>query len=166
MEISTISSFLDYYASIRARTERLIATVPPGQLDFTYQPGKFTIADQIRHIAGIERYMYAETLAGRPSRYVGCGRELADGYEAILAFFRRAHEETIAIIRDIGDEGLSARCRTPAGTSIRRWKWMRAMVEHEVHHRAQIYLYLNMLDIRTPPMFGLTSEELIARAGG
>ena len=160
MVIIAISSFLDYYASIRARTERLIALAPPDKLEFTYKAGKFTIADQIRHIAAIERYMYGETLAGRPSRYKGCGKELADGYEAIMSFFRRAHGETIAIIRDIGDEGLNNRCLTPAGASIRRWKWMRAMVEHEVHHRAQLYIYLNMLDIKTPPMFGLTAEEL------
>ena len=48
--------------------------------------GAFTFGDLIRHLATIERYMYAETVAGRPSRYPGCGRELADGYEAVLAY--------------------------------------------------------------------------------
>ncbi len=69
MEITGISSFLDYYSSIRARTERLLSVVPPDKLEYTYKAGKFTIADQIRHIAAIERYMFGETLAGRPSRY-------------------------------------------------------------------------------------------------
>ena len=30
--------------------------------------------------------MFAENAAGRPSRYAGCGRELADGYDAVLAY--------------------------------------------------------------------------------
>jgi uncharacterized damage-inducible protein DinB len=34
------------------------------------------------------------------------------------------------------------------------------MVEHEVHHRGQIYLMLNMLEVPTPPIFGLTSEQV------
>jgi len=38
------------------------------------------------------------------------------------------------------------------------------MVEHEVHHRGQIYLMLNLLDVPTPPLFGLTSEEVRARS--
>jgi uncharacterized damage-inducible protein DinB len=38
------------------------------------------------------------------------------------------------------------------------------MVEHEVHHRGQIYLMLNMLEVPTPPLFGLTSEEVRARS--
>ena len=38
------------------------------------------------------------------------------------------------------------------------------MTEHEVHHRGQIYLYLGMLGVKTPPLFGLTSEEVRARS--
>jgi uncharacterized damage-inducible protein DinB len=34
------------------------------------------------------------------------------------------------------------------------------MVEHEIHHRGQIYVYLSMLGVKTPPIFGLTSEQL------
>ena len=38
------------------------------------------------------------------------------------------------------------------------------MVEHEVHHRGQIDLYLSMLGIPTPPLYGLTSEEVRAQS--
>jgi uncharacterized damage-inducible protein DinB len=38
------------------------------------------------------------------------------------------------------------------------------MVEHEIHHRGQIYLYLSMLNVATPPLYGLTSEQLRERA--
>jgi uncharacterized damage-inducible protein DinB len=38
------------------------------------------------------------------------------------------------------------------------------MVEHEVHHRGQIYVMLGMLGVSTPPLFGLTSEEVRARS--
>jgi uncharacterized damage-inducible protein DinB len=59
---------------------------------------------------------------------------------------------------------LERKCTTPGGASITVWKWLRAMVEHEVHHRAQIYVYLGMLEIPTPPIYGLTSEEVKARS--
>jgi len=38
------------------------------------------------------------------------------------------------------------------------------MVEHEVHHRSQIYVYLGMLGVKTPPIYGLTSEEVRERS--
>jgi uncharacterized damage-inducible protein DinB len=47
---------------------------------------------------------------------------------------------------------------------IARWKWLRLMVEHEIHHRGQVYLYLAILGVPTPPLYGLTSEEVRARS--
>jgi uncharacterized damage-inducible protein DinB len=46
------------------------------------------------------------------------------------------------------------------------WKWLRAMVEHEVHHRGEIYLMLGHLGVETPPLYGLTSEEVRERSVG
>lgn len=164
MDISNISSFLDYYTKIRQRTKRLIAVIPEEHLDWAYLPGKFTVAAQIRHIAAIERYMFAETIAGRPCIYQGCGKELADGYDNILSYFDRMHTESLEIFKNLTDSDLHTKCLTPGNTPITLWKWLRAMTEHEIHHRAQLYLYLNMLHIKTPPMFGLSSEEVIANS--
>ena len=51
-----------------------------------------------------------------------------------------------------------------AGTPITTWKWLRAMFEHEAHHRGQIYLMLALRGVPTPPLYGLTSEEVRARS--
>lgn len=108
--------------------------------------------------------MYAETVAGRPSRYAGCGRELANGYDAVVEYFERLHAESVAIFSQLSDQDLASKCRTPADADITTWKWLRAMCEHEAHHRGQLYLMLNLLEVPTPPLYGLTSEEVRARS--
>jgi hypothetical protein len=80
MEIKSVQSFIDYYGKIRERTNRIIEVVPPEHIDFTYKPGKFTIGDQIRHIATIERYMYGKPFWGEKV-LIREGKELADGYQ-------------------------------------------------------------------------------------
>ena len=164
MEITSIKSFLEYDDKIRERTNRLISVIPANSFDFTYKPGKFTIADQVRHIAAIERYMFTENVAGRKSSYPGCGKELADGYENVLKYFNTLHQESIDIISQLSDTDLNKKCMTPGGAQISVWKWLRAMVEHEIHHRAELYIYLNLLNVKTPPMFGLTAEEVQERS--
>ncbi|HEV8274045.1 MAG TPA: DinB family protein [Chitinophagaceae bacterium] len=164
MEITSVKSFLDYYKRIRERTNRLIKVIPPEHFNFAYMQDKFTIADQIRHIAAIERYMFAENIAGRKSAYRGCGKELADGYENVLKYFDDRHQESLEIFSNLNDEDLKRKCTTPGNTEIAVWKWLRAMVEHEIHHRAELYIYANLLKIKTPPMFGLTSEEVQERS--
>jgi uncharacterized damage-inducible protein DinB len=164
MEIRTARQFLEYWDSLRGRTRRVVACIPPDRLEWSHRAGAFTLGDLVRHLATIERYMYAETVAGRPSRYPGCGRDLADGYEAVLAYFDRLDREARVIIGGLTDADLIRKCSTPAGTAITTWKWLRAMCEHEAHHRGQIYLMLSMLQVPTPALFGLTSEEVQHRS--
>ncbi|HEV3414727.1 MAG TPA: DinB family protein [Puia sp.] len=160
MEITTIRSFIDYQDKVRSRTDRLLKVVRPDQLDFAYLPGKFTIGDQIRHIAAIERWMFAETLAGRPSAYHGCGKELADGYDNVMNYYRELRSQAREIIVQLGDAGLHRKCLTPGNVEITAWKWLRSLIEHEIHHRGELYIYLNLIGVTTPPMFGLTAEEV------
>jgi len=112
--------------------------VPLDKLDWTFREGKFTLGDLLRHMAAIERYMFAETIQDKPSRYAGCGKDLADGF--------------------------NRKCHTPDGAMITVWKWLRSMVEHEIHHRGQIYTYLAILNVPTPPLYGLTSEQVRDRS--
>ena len=55
---------------------------------------------------------------------------------------------------------MNKKCLTPAGAPIHVWKWLRAMVEHEIHHRGQLYIYLGILGLPSPPLYGLTSEQV------
>lgn len=164
MEIKTGAPFLEYYEKLRERTLRVVKCIPPEKLEWTYQEGKFTLGDLIRHLAAMERFMFAENVQFKKSRYPGHGKELAEGYDGVLAFMNKMHHESIKIFHRLSDEDLQKKCLTPNGTPITVWKWLRAMAEHEVHHRGQIYLYLGMLDVPTPPLFGLTSEEVLSRS--
>jgi uncharacterized damage-inducible protein DinB len=163
MEITTIGPFLDYYEKIRQRTLKAIRFIPPEKMDWTYKEGKFTFADLIRHLGSIERYMYAENARLRPSRYPGHGKNLADGYEHVLAYLNRTHKESMEMFSQLSDDDLQKKCKTPTGTEITVWKWLRAMVEHEIHHRGQIYTYLSMIGQSASPLYGLTSEEVFER---
>ena len=118
---------------------------------------------------------HADVIAGRPMfddqavfhpEHVDVFRleVLADGFHATLAYLDNSNAESMAILRSLTPEQFNARCQTPDGAAITVWKWLRLMAEHEIHHRGQIYLYLSLLGVRTPPLYGLTSEEVRARS--
>ena len=108
--------------------------------------------------------MFVECVMGRGSRYPGHGRELADGYDAVLAYLDRLDAESIEQLRSLTPERLKEKCTTPEGSPITAWKWLRSMAEHEIHHRGQLYLCLAMLGVATPPLYGLTSEQVRERS--
>lgn len=166
MEIRTIESFLDYYDKVHARTRRVVNCIPREQLEWTFAQGHFTLGDLVRHLAAINRYMFAECVMGRPSRYPGHGTELANGYDETMRYFAERQQETVERLKTLTPEQLVGKCKTPDGAEISVWKWLRAMVEHEIHHRGQIYIYLAMIGVKTPPLYGLTSEDVKARSVG
>jgi len=164
VEVRTVAAFVDYWDKVRGRTLRVVDCIPADRIEWTWQPGKFTLGDTVRHLAAIERYMYAENAARRPSRYPGHGRELAEGLEAVRAYLERCHAETLAILGALSDADLQEKCVTPGGASLSVGKWLRLMVEHEIHHRGQLYMALGLLGVATPPIYGLTSEQVRERS--
>jgi uncharacterized damage-inducible protein DinB len=164
MIVNDIDGFLDYFESVRGRTRRVAACIPAADIEWTYAPGKWTLGDLVRHLGSVERWMFTENALQKPSAYRGHGPELADGLVATLAYLDAMHAESVELLRGLSPDDLGRPCPTPGGRPIATWKWLRAMLEHEAHHRGQIYLMLSMRGVSTPPLYGLTEEEVRARS--
>ena len=160
MEVHEIDSFLKYFDTIRERTLRVVRAVPDEKLEWRHTEGVFSVGDLASHIAAVERNTFGENVLGRPSRYSGCGAELAEGKEAVLAYMDRMHAETVALLQPLTSEDLDRKGTSPQGVPITAWKLLRAMIEHEVHHRGEIYVYLALMGIERPPLYGTTEPEL------
>ena len=160
MEVTRIAPFLEYLDRVHERTRRIVACVRPEDLEWSAGPGRFTAGDTIRHLAGIERFMYAETVHDRPTRYPGHESTLANGLDATIDYYDRLHAESRDLFGSLTDARLAEKCKTPAGTPITVGKWLRAMIEHEAHHRGQLYFILGLRGVSTPPIYGLTSEQV------
>lgn len=164
MEIHSVDEFLAYFERVRERTKRVVARIPGDRLEWTAGGDCFTPGDLVRHIAGAERWMWAENVQGRPSRYPGHGSELASGLPEVTEYMDRLHGEAVEIFRSLEPEDLQNKCPTVAGVDLRTWKWLRAMVEHEIHHRGQLYTMLRLAGVETPPIYGLTETEVLERS--
>jgi uncharacterized damage-inducible protein DinB len=164
MIIMEIAPFLDYFNSVRGRTRRVIGCIPPERMEWSHQPGRWSFGDLVRHLGAIERWMFVENAQRMPSRYPGHGPQVANDYPSPLAYLDAMHEESLAILRTLTPDDLRAKCVTPGGTELAVWKWLRAMIEHEAHHRGQIHLMLSMIGVGAPPLYGLTEEEVRSRS--
>jgi uncharacterized damage-inducible protein DinB len=164
--IDDVKEFLTYFEGVRARTRAVASCIPEDRLEWAPVPGRFTPGDVVRHIAATERWMWAENVQGLPSRYPGHGPELAATKGAVLDLLDRLHAESVAIIAGLGPDELRSKCMTVGGMEITVWKWLRLMVEHEVHHRGQLYELLGQLAVATPPLYPLTEPQVAERSFG
>jgi uncharacterized damage-inducible protein DinB len=164
METTDFSEFLKYFGNVHKRTMNVVRSIPPGQVDWRFREGKFTLGDLVRHIAAANRYIFVEVARGKQSAYAGCGKDLAASYDEIVTLAERLHAECLEILSGFSHDDLNRKCTTPDGASITVWKWLRSMIEHEIHHRGQIYTYLALLEVASPPLYGLTSEQVRERS--
>lgn len=163
MEIKTVESFLNYFEKVREGTNRIIHVIPKDKMNWTYKSGKFTIADIIRHIAAIERNVFAEIVSGNIPSYQGCGKELADGYDEVLYYFNEMHKQSLQIFNSLSDEDLNKKITTLSNDQTKIGSFLRALVIHEIHHCGALCIYLNLLDVATPSIFGLTEKQVIEK---
>ena len=164
MEIRDSAEFLNYFNKVHQRTMNVVRSIPPDKIDWQFRKDKFSLGDLVRHIAAANRYIFVEVARGNPSTYAGCSRELAPTYDEIVQYSERLHAEDVAILSRFAPEDFNRKCKTPDGAQITTWKWLRSMIEHEAHHRGQIYIYLSLLEVATPPLYGLTSEQVRERS--
>jgi hypothetical protein len=47
MEIRSVGQFLEYWDSLRGRTRKVVACIPPEQLEWSPSPSGFTLVQQI-----------------------------------------------------------------------------------------------------------------------
>src|SRR5262245_46330675 len=159
-----LDDFLNHFEKVRARTRRVAACIPADKIDWSHKPGAFSLGDLVRHIGVTERYIWGETVHRRKCGYTTHGRELADGRDAVMAFLDRMHGESMTLFRALTPEMLAGKCATPEGSLLTTWKWLRMMPEHEIHHRGQLYTMLSILDVPTPPIFGMTATDVQTRS--
>jgi uncharacterized damage-inducible protein DinB len=164
METRDRDEFLSYLNKVHQRTMRVVRSIPSDKVDWQFRKGKFTIGDLVRHIAAANRYIFVEVARGGRSTYAGCGKDLAASYDEIVQFLEQSHREAVEILSQFGPDDFNRKVTTPDGASITAWKWLRSMIEHEIHHRGQIYTYLALMEVDSPPLYGLTSEQVRERS--
>ena len=157
-----LPTFLTHLDSVHGRTRRLVDVIPPDQIDWRPAAGRWSFGDLIRHLAGIERYMYGETVHGRPSRYPGHDPALGRSYHEARAYYDRLHDESRALFAALPADRMTEKCLTPAVPPIGVWKWPRPHWKQGPPPRAPFSLMFGTRGFPPPPIYGLTSEEVQA----
>ena len=141
--IQHIADFIRYFDSIRRRTVQFAGTLPPDQLDWAPLPGEFTCGGLVRHLIGAEQMFVGAVVEGR-WRYPGHLVAPGDTLEGLLAQLESGHATAMDRLRALPDTVLFEPRPTLDGPPVKAWRLLMALVEHEVHHRSQMAMYLTL----------------------
>jgi uncharacterized damage-inducible protein DinB len=163
--LQSVPDFIRYFDSIRRRTVNYISTVPADRIDWAPQAGEMTCGGLIRHLAAGEQMFIGAVVGGR-WLYTAHDPDGPDSLDAALADLQATHEAALETLRTLPDAALGEPRPTLNGPPIKAWRLLMAMVEHEIHHRSQLAMYLSLMGVPPPHIYGLGVEDVIALATG
>lgn len=158
--IQDINSFIKYFDGIRRRTINFIQAVPEDKIDWAPQADEFSCGDIVRHLAATELMFVKATTVG-DWRYTGHDRTLAGTLAETLIYLETCHIEATNMLSEVDNSVLFQPRPTLNGPPVKAWRLLMAMVEHEVHHRSQLAVYLTLMGAEPPQIYGLGIEDVV-----
>jgi uncharacterized damage-inducible protein DinB len=163
--IEQVAGFIDYFASIRRRTLTYVGAIPAERLSWSPRAGEFTCGEIVRHLAAAEQMFVGAVVEGRWC-YAGHRHDPQQDRDALIAELEAGHAAALERLRTLDDAALAQPRPTLNGPSSKAWRLLMALVEHEIHHRSQLALYLALMGVEPPQIYGLGVEDVIALATG
>jgi uncharacterized damage-inducible protein DinB len=162
---STARTLLEEFDRETTATRRLLACVPD-RLAWQPHPRSMTLGELGQHIVDV--LGYARNLLVEPGyemRDAAGPRRTCTSPADLLAAFEAGVAATRVLLLDTTDLTLFERWRlsrgrdelfsAPRGLVVRRF-----LLNHLIHHRAQLTVYLRMLDVAIPGLYGPSADEV------
>ncbi|KAA9035878.1 DinB family protein [Ginsengibacter hankyongi] len=146
-------------------TRKMIERVPSDKLEWRPHEKSMTIGRLATHIANIpiwfDRIINADEFDFATANF---NTEKLENTDAILQLFDKRIDDAVRILESASDETLNALCtfrrgdhiffQLPKKATLRNFSY-----NHLYHHRGQLSVYLRLLDIAVPGMYGPSADE-------
>ena len=145
-------------------TLKCLERVPAGKLDWSPHAKSMTLGRLAWHIASIPSIAKDWMEAGTIERGSARSGEIPGDPAVIAQTFRRNVDTLRAYLADIDDSTLKEPFTMTRGgvvvTSFPKIAMLRqVLMNHSYHHRGQLTVYLRILDVPLPAIYGSSADE-------
>lgn len=150
-----------------AKTRKVLERVPDGHNDFKSAERSMPLSRLAGHTA--ELAGFAAVFLTAPSLDMGTAADprrilRMETRDTLLADFEQAAAKALAALEAASDEKLQEvwtvkRKGQPVFTMTRYMSYRNMSLNHMIHHRAQLGVYLRLLGVPVPSTFGPTADE-------
>jgi uncharacterized damage-inducible protein DinB len=152
-----------YFEGVRRRTVAAVDRVTPSLAAFKPRPDEWTCGEIVRHLAGAERFFVTKVVEDRFTTDLDLGP--SESWPRTRARLDEVHHAEMARLSALPDARLSEKVADLDGGRVSAWRFLMAMVEHEVHHRSQLDAWLALGGVEAPQLYGYRMEDVVVKVG-
>ena len=159
----SIVAILQEFDNEAGTTRRVLERVPTEKLAWKPHPKSMSLGELALHVAQSPGVIACWCAEGE-TNFTGEKPPVATSTADILA----AHDQGVKTVKEkltaVGDEGMKDTWTGKAGgatlMSMPKGALTRALVmNHWIHHRGQLSVYLRLLDVAVPSIYGPSADE-------
>jgi uncharacterized damage-inducible protein DinB len=159
----TIAELIQEFEGEAKTTRNVLARVPSDKLTWTPHTKSMTLGRLAMHLASAPAAISSWPI-GDEYEFKGDSTPLPTSTDQIVAAHDQGVEQVKANLQKIGDAGLGASWAGKAGgktlMTMPKAGLLRALLmNHTYHHRGQLSVYLRLLDVPVPPIYGPSADE-------
>lgn len=164
--ISFTEAFRKELADEAKETRRMLAIVPADKMHWQPHPKSMTLKALSTHLADIVSWIGA-ILAKDAWDIAESGEpDPCENAEALLKKFDKGLGQSEEALNQASDDILQKRWQLRAGDQVymdlEKWEAIRHTFGQNAHHRAQLGVFLRLLDIPIPGPYGPSADEMEA----
>ena len=162
--MALIDAILDELSREAETTRRVLARVPGDKLDWKPHEKSRSLGDLAWHLASIPKRIAAMAKTDDADVMLHKQPPRPDTRDAIVEAFAAGVAEAKESLATLTDDDLGKKFHFHRGevTMARLPKigFLRAvLLNHSYHHRGQLSIYLRLLNVPVPPIYGPTADE-------
>jgi uncharacterized damage-inducible protein DinB len=159
----SIAALIREYEMEAATTRRVLERVPTDKLTWAPHAKSMNLGKLAMHLAGAPGFISSWAV---PDTYAFTGDPTPP--PTSTAEILAAHDKGVVMVKEnlqkIGDAGLGATWTATAGgktlmTMPRAVMLRMLLMNHTYHHRGQLSVYLRLLDVPVPAIYGPSADE-------
>jgi len=147
-----------------ANTRRMLERVPEASLSWKPHEKSMTLGRLASHVSDLPNRcvsIVTKDVFVRPANAVPF---LAGSSTELLEHFDKARADAQQALVSLGDQSLSATWTLKFGDRTmvelpRAMALRRVFMDHLIHHRGQLSVYLRLLDVPVPGMYGPSADD-------
>lgn len=145
-------------------TRVILSRIPEDRLTWKPHERSMTLGRLGMHIAELPKWMISTIETDGMDFAAGKFRpNIPEKRDQILTEFEDALAKAVVALQNVSDETLNETWTARAGDriiwSLPKRTLVRQTIRHIIHHRGQLSVYLRLLDVPLPKMFGPTADE-------
>lgn len=145
-------------------TRKALERVPDGRLDFKPHEKSYSLLDLANHVANLLSWTAMTLSSTELDLDQPFDRTWPTDREGILASFDATAAEAREALAAASSEDLAVDWTLRVGDDVvftmpREDVYRYYVINHLIHHRAQLGVYLRLLDVPVPGMYGPSADE-------